>query len=81
MCSIYSPFDWKNVNRQSEYGAGGFADYFPKSQQEIAYQRLLESLNFCSAHLGISTINLTQGNTSDEAEEGADNARSLPPLS
>lgn len=32
-----------------------YADYFPKSRQNIAYQRLLESLKFRGAHLGIST--------------------------
>ena len=32
-----------------------YADYFPESQQTIAYQRLLESLRFCATRLGIST--------------------------
>jgi len=44
-----------------------YADYFPKSQQKIAYQRLVESLKFRAAHLGISTINLAQRKTGDEA--------------
>jgi len=58
-----------------------YADYFPRNQQEIAYQRLLESLKFRAAHLGISTINLSQENTSDDAEEGVYGAQSVPPRS
>lgn len=32
-----------------------YADYFPESHRNIAYQRLLESLKFRGNHLGIST--------------------------
>jgi hypothetical protein len=32
-----------------------YADYFPESHQNTAYQRLLESLKFRATHLGIST--------------------------
>jgi hypothetical protein len=32
-----------------------YADYFPESHRNIAYQRLLESLKFRATHLGVST--------------------------
>lgn len=37
-----------------------YADYFPESQRNIAYQRLLESLKFRATHLGVSTNPIQQ---------------------
>jgi len=37
-----------------------YADYFPESQRNIAYQRLLESLKLRATHLGVSKIPIQQ---------------------
>ena len=37
-----------------------YADYFPESHRNIAYQRLLESLKFRATHLGVSTSLIQQ---------------------
>lgn len=49
-----------------------YANYFPKSQQQIAYQRLLQSLKFRASHLKIII---------DEIEEDVDDVHSVPPRS
>src|SRR4030095_11054294 len=56
-----------------------YADYFPEGHRKIAYQRLLESLKFRTAHLGISTIKLAQKEIRDEAEEAPDQPQSTTP--
>src|SRR6266498_1080286 len=45
-----------------------YADYFPESNRKIAYQRLLGSLKFRAARLGISTM-LALNRTHDKTEE------------